>query len=107
MGLFVVSRLAKRHGLTVRLRPTFDTARNPGVTVEHAHPECADRVAGCLAGHRTAAEDSRGAGPHRHSGTRGPGTAHGQRTAEAGNPQRTADPHPVHAPGRARHLRAR
>lgn len=33
MGLFVVSRLAKRHGLTVRLRSTFDTARNPGVTV--------------------------------------------------------------------------
>ncbi|MFZ2176961.1 MAG: ATP-binding protein, partial [Rhodococcus sp. (in: high G+C Gram-positive bacteria)] len=33
MGLFVVSRLAKRHGLTVRVRPTFDTARNPGVTV--------------------------------------------------------------------------
>ncbi|MEV0946987.1 ATP-binding protein [Rhodococcus sp. NPDC049939] len=32
MGLFVVSRLAKRHGLTVRLRSTFDTARNPGVT---------------------------------------------------------------------------
>ncbi|QNG20757.1 HAMP domain-containing protein [Rhodococcus triatomae] len=33
MGLFVVSRLAQRHGLTVRMRPTFDTARNPGVTV--------------------------------------------------------------------------
>ncbi|WP_280275173.1 sensor histidine kinase [Nocardia wallacei] len=33
MGLFVVSRLAERHGLTVRLRPTFDTARDPGVTV--------------------------------------------------------------------------
>ncbi|AOW93908.1 ATPase [Rhodococcus sp. WMMA185] len=32
MGLFVVSRLAKRHGLTVRLRSTFDTARSPGVT---------------------------------------------------------------------------
>ena len=33
MGLFVVARLAERHGLTVRLRPTFDTARDPGVTV--------------------------------------------------------------------------
>ncbi|MFI7527029.1 ATP-binding protein [Nocardia salmonicida] len=33
MGLFVVGRLAERHGLTVRLRPTFDTARDPGVTV--------------------------------------------------------------------------
>ncbi len=33
MGLFVVGRLADRHGLTVRLRPTFDTARDPGVTV--------------------------------------------------------------------------
>ncbi|NLE78619.1 MAG: sensor histidine kinase [Rhodococcus sp.] len=33
MGLFVVSRLADRHGLTVRMRSTFDTARNPGVTV--------------------------------------------------------------------------
>ncbi|NLG54108.1 MAG: HAMP domain-containing protein [Rhodococcus sp.] len=33
MGLFVVSRLAQRHGLTVRMRATFDTARNPGVTV--------------------------------------------------------------------------
>ncbi|NLU84472.1 ATP-binding protein, partial [Rhodococcus sp. HNM0569] len=33
MGLFVVSRLAQRHGLTVRMRSTFDTARNPGVTV--------------------------------------------------------------------------
>ncbi|MTE11363.1 ATP-binding protein [Nocardia aurantiaca] len=33
MGLFVVGRLAERHGLTVRLRPTFDIARDPGVTV--------------------------------------------------------------------------
>lgn len=33
MGLFVVSRLAERHGLNVNLRPTFDTARDPGVTV--------------------------------------------------------------------------
>ncbi|MEU4341426.1 ATP-binding protein [Nocardia sp. NPDC023852] len=33
MGLFVVGRLAERHGLSVRLRPTFDTARDPGVTV--------------------------------------------------------------------------
>ncbi|WP_330228317.1 ATP-binding protein [Nocardia sp. NBC_00508] len=33
MGLFVVGRLAERHGLTVRLRATFDTARDPGVTV--------------------------------------------------------------------------
>ncbi|NNH71710.1 HAMP domain-containing protein [Nocardia uniformis] len=33
MGLFVVGRLAERHGLTVRLRPTFDVARDPGVTV--------------------------------------------------------------------------
>lgn len=33
MGLFVVGRLADRHGLNVRLRPTFDTARDPGVTV--------------------------------------------------------------------------
>jgi signal transduction histidine kinase len=33
MGLFVVGRLAERHGVTVRLRPTFDTARDPGVTV--------------------------------------------------------------------------
>ncbi|EOM75691.1 HAMP domain-containing protein [Rhodococcus rhodnii] len=33
MGLFVVSRLAERHGLTVRMRATFDTARNPGITV--------------------------------------------------------------------------
>ncbi|MGW0051525.1 ATP-binding protein [Nocardia nova] len=33
MGLFVVGRLAERHGLNVRLRPTFDTARDPGVTV--------------------------------------------------------------------------
>ncbi|MGO4648443.1 ATP-binding protein, partial [Nocardia sp. 2YAB30] len=33
MGLFVVGRLAERHGLMVRLRPTFDTARDPGVTV--------------------------------------------------------------------------
>ncbi|MEV5649304.1 ATP-binding protein [Nocardia sp. NPDC052254] len=33
MGLFVVGRLAERHGLNVRLRSTFDTARDPGVTV--------------------------------------------------------------------------
>lgn len=33
MGLFVVGRLAQRHGLSVRLRATFDTARDPGVTV--------------------------------------------------------------------------
>ncbi|MBL1077678.1 HAMP domain-containing protein [Nocardia sp. 2] len=33
MGLFVVGRLAERHGLTVRLRPTLDSARDPGVTV--------------------------------------------------------------------------
>ncbi|MFC4604755.1 sensor histidine kinase [Rhodococcus kronopolitis] len=32
MGLFVISELAAQHGLTVRLRPTFDTVRNPGVT---------------------------------------------------------------------------
>lgn len=32
MGLFVVARLADRHGITVRLRPTFDSATNSGVT---------------------------------------------------------------------------
>ncbi|MBM7458950.1 ATP-binding protein [Rhodococcus coprophilus] len=32
MGLFVVARLAARHGITVRLRPTFDSATNSGVT---------------------------------------------------------------------------
>ncbi|SDC89625.1 ATP-binding protein [Rhodococcus tukisamuensis] len=32
MGLFVVSELATQHGLTVRMRPTFDTVRNQGVT---------------------------------------------------------------------------
>ncbi|MGW0020095.1 ATP-binding protein [Rhodococcus sp. NPDC003382] len=39
MGLFVVSRLADRHGLTVRLRPTFDTARNPGITASVHIPD--------------------------------------------------------------------
>lgn len=39
MGLFVVSRLAERHGLTVRLRPTFDTARNPGITASVHIPD--------------------------------------------------------------------
>lgn len=39
MGLFVVSRLAARHGLTVRLRPTFDTARNPGITASVHIPD--------------------------------------------------------------------
>ncbi|MET9325996.1 ATP-binding protein [Tsukamurella sp. NPDC003166] len=32
MGLLVVSRLAKRHGVRVRLHPTIDAARNPGIT---------------------------------------------------------------------------
>lgn len=32
MGLFVVGRLAARNGLSVRLRPTFDSQTNPGVT---------------------------------------------------------------------------
>jgi len=32
MGLYVVSRLAARHGVTVRLRPTFDRASRTGVT---------------------------------------------------------------------------
>ncbi|HWM02296.1 MAG TPA: ATP-binding protein [Actinophytocola sp.] len=32
MGLFVVSQLAGRHGVTVRLRPTYDTANQAGVT---------------------------------------------------------------------------
>jgi len=32
MGLFVVSRLAARHAITVRLRPTFDSAVNAGIT---------------------------------------------------------------------------
>src|SRR6476469_4986684 len=32
MGLFVVSRLAARHGVTVRLRPTFERASRAGIT---------------------------------------------------------------------------
>lgn len=32
MGLFVVGRLAERHGITVRLRPTFDSPTNSGIT---------------------------------------------------------------------------
>jgi hypothetical protein len=32
MGLFVVSLLAARHGLTVRLRPTYDRAKQSGIT---------------------------------------------------------------------------
>ena len=32
MGLFVVSQLAARHGVTVRLRPTYDSASQAGVT---------------------------------------------------------------------------
>jgi len=32
MGLFVVSRLAARHGVTVRLRPTFEAASRAGIT---------------------------------------------------------------------------
>jgi signal transduction histidine kinase len=32
MGLYVVSRLSERHGVTVRLRPTYDTAKQKGVT---------------------------------------------------------------------------
>lgn len=32
MGLFVVGRLAARHGVTVRLRPTFERASRAGVT---------------------------------------------------------------------------
>ncbi|WP_068276809.1 sensor histidine kinase [Aldersonia kunmingensis] len=33
MGLFVVGRLAERHGLKVRLRATFESAADPGLTV--------------------------------------------------------------------------
>jgi signal transduction histidine kinase len=32
MGLFVVGRLAARHGVTVRLRPTFERATRAGIT---------------------------------------------------------------------------
>ncbi|UYP18923.1 ATP-binding protein [Rhodococcus sp. Z13] len=32
MGLFVVGRLAERHGITVRLRPTSDATTDPGIT---------------------------------------------------------------------------
>lgn len=32
MGMFVVGKLAERHGFTVRLRRTHDRARSPGVT---------------------------------------------------------------------------
>jgi signal transduction histidine kinase len=32
MGLYVVSRLAARHGVTVRLRPTFERASRAGIT---------------------------------------------------------------------------
>ncbi|HEV2778355.1 MAG TPA: ATP-binding protein [Actinophytocola sp.] len=32
MGLFVVSRLAARHGVTVRLRPTYEGAKQSGIT---------------------------------------------------------------------------
>jgi hypothetical protein len=32
MGLFVVGRLAARHGVTVRLRPTFERASRAGIT---------------------------------------------------------------------------
>src|SRR5690606_37983732 len=32
MGLFVVARLADRPGITVRLRPTFDSSTNAGIT---------------------------------------------------------------------------
>ncbi len=32
MGLFVVSLLAARHGVTVRLRPTYDRAKQAGIT---------------------------------------------------------------------------
>ncbi|AQA25689.1 HAMP domain protein [Rhodococcus sp. MTM3W5.2] len=41
MGLFVASRLADQHGLTVRMRPTFDTVRNQGVTVSVHIPHTA------------------------------------------------------------------
>ncbi|WP_305093219.1 ATP-binding protein [Prescottella sp. R16] len=39
MGLFVVSRLAARHGLTVRLRRTHDTRSNPGITASVHLPD--------------------------------------------------------------------
>ncbi|MFC9786765.1 ATP-binding protein [Rhodococcus sp. NPDC127528] len=39
MGLFVASRLAARHGLTVRLRRTAETARDPGVTASVHIPD--------------------------------------------------------------------
>ncbi|MDG3016072.1 ATP-binding protein [Speluncibacter jeojiensis] len=39
MGLFVVSRLAERYGITVRLRPTVETKTNPGVTVSVHLPQ--------------------------------------------------------------------
>ncbi|GAA5066198.1 hypothetical protein GCM10023318_54120 [Nocardia callitridis] len=51
MGLFVVGRLADRHGLTVRLRSTFDTARDPGVTVT-VHVPIGLIVAGKAAGNQ-------------------------------------------------------
>ncbi|MFC4603812.1 HAMP domain-containing sensor histidine kinase [Rhodococcus kronopolitis] len=41
MGLFVVSELAAQHGLTVRMRRTFDSVRNQGVTTSVHIPHTA------------------------------------------------------------------
>ncbi|MFZ2526044.1 MAG: ATP-binding protein, partial [Rhodococcus sp. (in: high G+C Gram-positive bacteria)] len=38
MGLFVVGRLAARNGISVRLRPTFDTETNAGITASIYFP---------------------------------------------------------------------
>lgn len=38
MGLFVVGRLAARNGISVRLRPTFDTDTNAGITASVYFP---------------------------------------------------------------------
>ena len=58
MGLFVVGRLAERHGLSVRLRPTFDTARDPGVTVTVHVP-----IGLIVAGQTTIMAAATGSGP--------------------------------------------
>jgi hypothetical protein len=55
MGLFVISRLAARHGVTVRLRPTYESASRSGITASVHLPAgliIADGTPGAVLGGR-------------------------------------------------------
>ncbi|MCX5043956.1 ATP-binding protein [Aldersonia sp. NBC_00410] len=99
MGLFVVGRLAERHGLKVRLRATFESAADPGLTVMVYFPKRLIDDSG--AGSRPALSPMSAGRPMtpvapRDGGSNGTSAAIGQsRAATPALPLRTSDTAPA------------